>query len=362
MTERAARLPGPRRGRGAISNHAGRYEARRLEPFDDGWCADDPRAPVIDTTVTPEVTRTIITRNESPDIPFDRSINPYKGCEHGCIYCFARPTHAYLGLSPGLDFESRIIFKPGAAALLRDELRKPGYRCAVMALGSNTDPYQPAERRLGITRSVLEVLSEHNHPVGIVTKSALVLRDLDLLADMARRSLARVMVSVTTLDRGLARRLEPRAASPQRRIETIRAIASAGVPAGLIVSPVIPGLTDAELERVMEAGAEAGARTATYLLLRLPLEIKDLFTEWLRAHAPLREKRVLGLVRQIRGGRLNDSEFGSRMRGSGPYAAMLARRYEVACRRLDLNRGAAELRTDLFKVPLRPGDQGTLFG
>jgi DNA repair photolyase len=311
--------------------------------------------------VTPEVTRTIITRNDSPDIPFDRSINPYKGCEHGCVYCFARPTHAYLGLSPGLDFETRIFSKPEAANLLREELRRPAYRCAVMALGSNTDPYQPIERDLRITRRVLEVLAEFRHPVGIVTKSTLVLRDLDILGPMARAGLASVMVSITTLDPELAGRMEPRASAPRQRVETIRALARSGVPVGVLASPMIPGLNDTEMERILEHSANAGAQSAGFILLRLPLEIKELFAEWLVEHYPLKARRILSLIKSARGGRLNDATFGTRMRGTGAYAELIRRRFDIAVRRLGLNRRRVTLDTTLFRPPPGPGDQEVLF-
>ncbi|MGH9749020.1 MAG: PA0069 family radical SAM protein, partial [Candidatus Polarisedimenticolia bacterium] len=318
----------PRRGRGAVDNPAGRFEKRRVAPPEEIWWDEDEGPPAaVPTTVTPETTRTILARNDSPDIGFDRSINPYKGCEHGCVYCFARPTHSYLGLSPGLDFETKIFSKPEAAALLRGELSRPGYRCAVIALGANTDPYQPAERRLRITRSILEVLLEFRHPVGIVTKSSLVLRDLDLLVAFAALRLASVYVSITTLDADLARRMEPRAASPARRLRTIQALARAGVPAGVLASPMIPGLNDPELERILEEAAAAGARSAGYILLRLPHEVKEIFTGWLEARYPLRAAKVLALIRETRGGNLYDPAFGERMRGSGPYADLLARRF-----------------------------------
>jgi DNA repair photolyase len=322
---------------------------------------EEDAPPPLSTTVTPEKTRTILSRNDSPDISFDRSINPYKGCEHGCVYCFARPTHSYLGLSPGLDFETKIFSKPDAARLLREELRRPGYRCEVIALGANTDPYQPVERDLKITRSILEVLLEHGHPVGIVTKGSLVLRDLDLLAAMAARRLATVMISITTLDRSLARRMEPRAASPERRLGTLRALSEAGIPVGVLSSPMIPGLNDAELERILEAAASAGARTAGYVILRLPHELQSIFAEWLEAHYPLRAAHVLNLVRETRGGKLYDSEFGQRMKGTGPYADLLRRRFETACRRLGLSRNRMDLDTTQFRVPPRAGDQPGLF-
>jgi DNA repair photolyase len=350
------------RGRGARSNRAGRYEARRIEPLED---PPDPRIedepPPLRTTVTPEATRTIITTNDSPDVPFDQSINPYRGCEHGCIYCFARPTHAYLGLSPGLDFETRLFSKPEAPLLLKKELRRPGYRCQTIALGANTDPYQPIERRLRITRQILEVLAEHRHPVSIVTKSDLVLRDLDLIAPLAKERLACVLVSVTTLDRGLARRMEPRAPSPPRRIGAIARLAEAGVPVGVLASPMILGLNDSEMESILAAAAAAGASSAGYVLLRLPLEIKDLFAEWLEAHEPLKAPRVLALLRDTRGGRLYDAAFGRRMRGTGPHADLLRRRFEVACRRHGLAHRPAPLDVTRFTVPARPGDQMPLF-
>jgi len=353
-----------RKGRGAVGNTEGRFETRRIEPADYGWDAggEEDAPPRLPTTVTPEKTRTILSRNDSPDIPFDRSINPYKGCEHGCVYCFARPTHSYLGLSPGLDFETKIFSKPDAARLLREELRRPGYRCEVIALGANTDPYQPAERDLSITRGILEVLWEHRHPVGIVTKSSLVLRDLDLIAPMAGQNLAAVFLSITTLDRGLARTMEPRAAAPHRRLETIRALSEAGVPVGVLASPMIPGLNDQELERILEAAAAAGARTAGYILLRLPHEVKEIFAEWLETHYPLKAAHVLSLVRQTHGGKLYESEFGTRMKGRGPYAELLERRFATACRRLGLTRrGGSPLDVSHFRLPPRPGDQPGLF-
>ena len=347
------------KGRGARSNPAGRYERFQTVPDDDGWTAQDPDPPPLATTVTPDAARTIITRNESPDIPFDRSINPYRGCEHGCVYCYARPSHAWLGLSPGLDFESRLFHKPEAARLLRRELARPGYRCDVLAMGTNTDPYQPIERRCRITRDVLEVLAEHGHPVAIVTKSHMVVRDLDVLAPMARQGLARVALSITTLDRGLARRLEPRAPSPQRRLQALSALAAAGVPCGVMVAPVIPGLTDHEMEPILESSAGAGAGWAGFVLLRLPLEVGPLFTEWLQRHHPLRARRVLNAVRGTRDGRLNSAEFGERMRGTGPQAALLSRRFDVACRRLRLAREPRPLDTTLFRAP--DDRQGRLF-
>ncbi|MEW6613151.1 MAG: PA0069 family radical SAM protein [Pseudomonadota bacterium] len=349
------------KGRGAGSNPDGRYESRTRAALDDGWGSLDAEAPPLRTTVAMDAARTVITYNRSPDIPFDRSINPYRGCEHGCVYCFARPTHAYLGLSPGLDFESRLFAKPDAAALLAGELRRPGYRCQPIAMGTNTDPYQPVEQRWRITRQLLELLAACRHPVSIVTKSALIERDLDLLAPMAADGLAEVFISVTTLDRALARRLEPRAAAPQRRLDTLRALSAAGIPTGVLVAPVIPALTDAELEAILQACAEAGARSAAYVLLRLPLEVKALFREWLQMHAPLKAGHVMQLLREARGGRDNDPRFGERMRGNGAYADMLRQRFRLACRRLGLNRTAIELDTGQFRPPPRDDGQMELF-
>jgi DNA repair photolyase len=355
----------PRKGRGAVSNRASRFERLDAVRVDDGWAAPaagegEPEAETLATTLLVDSARTIIARNDSPDVPFDRSINPYKGCEHGCVYCFARPTHAYLGLSPGLDFETRLFHKPDAPALLDKELRRPGYRVAPIALGANTDPYQPVDRRLGLTRSILEVLAAFNHPVGTITKSALVARDIDILGPMAERRLASACISVTTLDRDLARRMEPRAATPQRRLETIRRLSEAGVPVAVLASPMIPGLNDHELEAILDAAAQAGAVLANYILLRLPLEIADLFTEWLEAHAPNRAKRVLALMRESRGGRLYESRFGSRMKGEGAHAELLAARFRRAVRRFGLDKPAWDLDTSQFRPPPRPGDQLSL--
>jgi DNA repair photolyase len=353
----------PRKGRGAVSNRPGRYERGDRPREDDGWSdpADDDDLPPLATTVTIDATRSAIAWNESPDLGFDRSINPYRGCEHGCVYCFARPTHAWLGLSPGLDFETKLFAKPEAPRLLAEELAKPGYKPALMALGTNTDPYQPIERQMKITRGVIETLAAFNHPVAIVTKSALVLRDVDILAPMARKGLASVTLSVTTLDRDLARNLEPRAATPPRRLETIRRLAEAGVPVGVLAAPMIPALNDAEMEAIFEASAEAGATAAGYVLLRLPLEIKDLFAEWLAAHAPGKAQHVLSLVRQTRRGNLYVDEFGERMRGHGPYAELLQRRCKLALKRLGLEHRRVKHRTDLFQVPPHKGQQMALF-
>ncbi|MGF1649072.1 MAG: PA0069 family radical SAM protein [Hyphomicrobiaceae bacterium] len=347
------------RGRGARSNAAGRYEPVQRDGFDEGWGRDD-RVQMVPTVVTHERVRTIISRNDSPDISFDRSINPYRGCEHGCIYCYARPTHAYLGLSPGLDFESRIIAKENAAEALRQEFAAPGYRPSTIALGAVTDPYQPVERQMRLTRAILELLNEAKHPVGIVTKSALIARDIDLLQPMASEGLVKVAVSITTLDRKLARSMEPRAATPARRLETVERLAAAGIPVTVMMAPIIPGLNDHEIERLLEAAAGAGAATAGYVLLRLPLELKDLFQEWLATDHPDRAKRVMSLVRQTQGGRDYRSEFGLRQRGSGPIADLIARRFGSARQRWGLAERQAKLRCDLFKPPGRESAQLTL--
>jgi DNA repair photolyase len=343
-----------RKGRGATFNPRVRFESTDLDPFDDGWdSAAQARAedPPPQTEVTPDDSRSVIVRITSPDLGFDRSINPYRGCEHGCVYCYARPTHAYLGLSPGLDFETKLRVKFEAASLLERELARPGYACQPIALGTNTDPFQPVERRLRITRGVLEVLARCRHPLTIVTKSAAVVRDLDLLAPMARQDLARVAISVTTLDGELARRLEPRAAAPHRRLQAIRQLSEAGVPTAVMVAPIIPALTDHEIERILEAAAAAGATSGGYVLLRLPHEVKELFAGWLAAHAPQRAEHVLSLVRQCRGGKLYDATFGRRMRGEGPYAELIERRVGTAKRRFGLTGAARPLRTDLFVPP-----------
>jgi DNA repair photolyase len=349
-----------RKGRGAIANPDGRFEPRTRVRVDDGWgtsTVECEEPPPIATTVTIDATRTIIARNQSPDIPFSQSINPYRGCEHGCIYCYARPTHAYFGLSTGLDFETKLFAKPDAAVLLAAELRKPGYKPSAIALGTNTDPYQPIEREMKITRSVLETLAAFQHPFTIVTKSALVVRDLDIIAPMAAKRLAKVFISVTTLDRDLARKLEPRATTPPRRLEAIRALAEAGVPTGVMTAPIIPMLTDWEIERLLEAAHEAGAASAGYTVMRLPFEIKDLFVQWLEEHAPGKAKHVLSLVREVRDGRLNDPEFGSRMRGTGPYAELIAKRFRLACNRLGFNKNDWSLDLTKFAPPPAPGDQ-----
>jgi DNA repair photolyase len=351
-----------RKGRGAKSNASGRFEPEQRVAFDDGWGSADAAPLPLATSLTIDSTRTIIARNDSPDIGFDRSINPYRGCEHGCIYCYARPSHAYLGLSPGLDFESRLFYKPNAAALLAAEMRKKGYACRPIALGSNTDPYQPVERRLGITRSILEVLRDFRHPVTIVSKSALIRRDLDILSEMAKEKLAIVTISVTTLDRALARVMEPRAATPQRRLETIAALAAAGIPTGVLSAPMIPALNDSEMEAILERARAAGAISAGYTLLRLPLELKALFREWLETHFPDKATHVLSLVAQTHGGRLYDGAWSKRMTGSGPYADLLRVRFDRACRKLGFNpRTTDPLDTSRFRPPPQSGDQLSLF-
>jgi DNA repair photolyase len=362
-----------RRGRGAVSNASGRFEPLARVKFDDGWqdlgrpdwqyqnakIADE--LPPFKTTVTVDSTRKIIARNDSPDISFDRSINPYRGCEHGCVYCFARPTHAYLGLSPGLDFETKLFMKPNAPDLLERELSAPGYVPKIIAIGTNTDPYQPIERRHQIMRRILEVLERAGHPVGIVTKSTLVLRDLDILARMAKRDLVKVAISVTTLDAKLARIMEPRAATPARRLEALRQLAKAGVPASTLVAPVIPAINDAEIERILEAVASTGVRHAGYVLLRLPLEVRDLFREWLLEHFPDRAEHVFKLIRDMRGGKDYDSTFGKRMTGSGPIAWMIGRRFEVACERLGFNVTSVKTTTEHFRRPKPATEQLDLF-
>jgi DNA repair photolyase len=347
---------GRRHGRGAQTNRSGRCEPLAYENVDDGWSSLS-ELEGLRTEVQEGPARRIIARNNSPDIGFDRSINPYRGCEHGCVYCYARLTHAFLGLSPGLDFETKLFAKTNAAEELERELADPKYKVDTIALGTNTDPYQPIERRYRIMRRILEVLSAANHPVGIVTKSALVLRDLDLLASMAERGLVKVCLSVTTLDARLARAMEPRANTPLLRLDALKKLAEAGVPTAVMVAPVIPGLTDMEVERILERAAVAGARSAGYVLLRLPLEIGDLFTEWLIANCSDRASRVLSLMRSTRGGKLYDAKWSERMVGDGPYAWMIGRRFELAAQRLGLNKAWPELRTDLFSPPVLQGQQ-----
>jgi DNA repair photolyase len=366
--------PIPLKGRGAISNPPVRFDRLATERVDDGWAKsvdpaaphapnaadpDDPddELPPLRTTVAVDATRSVIVRQKSPDLPFDRSINPYRGCEHGCVYCFARPTHAYLGLSPGLDFESKLTAKIEAPALLIEELRKPGYAPAPIALGTNTDPYQPIERDYKIMRGILEVLSDFNHPVTIVTKSNLVTRDIDILASMAKRKLVRVALSITTLEPEVARAMEPRAPRPGRRLAAIRSLSSAGIPVSVMTAPMIPALNDWEMERILEAAREAGATGAGYTLLRMPFEIKDLFTEWLEAHFPGRAKHVLSLMRQSHGGKLYDAQWATRFKGEGKIAEALGLRFRLATKRLGLNKTGWRLDASQFKVPPRAGDQ-----
>jgi DNA repair photolyase len=346
---------GKRVGRGAGSNDAGRFESVRGEIFDDGWGNLDEALPPFETTVRAEPARTIISRNKSPDISFDQSINPYRGCEHGCIYCYARPSHAYLNLSPGLDFETKLFYKPDAARLLERELSAPGYRCSPITIGANTDPYQPIERQYRVTRQVLEILSRSNHPVSIITKSALIERDIDLLAPMAAKRLVLALISVTTLDDALKRTLEPRAASPSARLRAVKRLAQAGIPVQVMVAPVIPVLTDAELESILAAAAAAGARAASYVLLRLPHELKALFREWLEQHEPLKAKHVITRLQAMHGGADYDARWGHRQRGSGEYAALLAQRFRVACKRFGLNSAPAFFHDTSLFSPLRAG-------
>ncbi|MGD0635767.1 MAG: PA0069 family radical SAM protein [Beijerinckiaceae bacterium] len=347
------------KGLGAISNVSGRHEPRHRVLEDDGWGVLE-MVPALKTHVTRERARTIITRNESPDISFDVSINPYRGCEHGCSYCFARPTHANMGLSPGLDFETRLFVKSGAAALLERELAAPRYQPKTIAIGTNTDPYQPIERSERVTRQILEVLSRANHPVGIVTKSALVLRDLDLLAPMAEKGLVKVALSITTLDPGLARRLEPRASTPERRLHAIEQLAKAGIPATVMVAPIIPAINDAEIETILTRAAARGASEAGYVMLRLPLEVRNIFEEWLQVHFPDKLDHVMSLVRQVREGKVYDATWGKRMTGTGPYAWMIGRRFEAAMARNGFSQTRSKLRTDLFTPPGRAGEQLSL--
>ncbi|CAH2395089.1 PA0069 family radical SAM protein [Mesorhizobium ventifaucium] len=348
--------PERNRGRSAGINPSGRFESVSRHVFDDGWNSLE-ELPPFKTEVQVEKPRTIVTRNESPDISFDRSINPYRGCEHGCVYCFARPTHSFMGLSPGLDFESKLFAKPDAARLLDKELSKDGYQPRTIAIGTNTDPYQPIEKQYRIMREILEVLEARGHPVGIVTKSALVTRDIDILSRMAERGLAKVALSVTTLDRMLARTMEPRASTPTKRLEAIRQLSDAGIPASVMVAPIIPGLTDQEMERILDSARAAGAREAGYVLLRLPLEVAPIFKDWLLRHYPDRYRHVMSLIRSMRDGKDYDSEWGKRMKGSGPYAWQIGRRFEIAAKRLGLNAERRSLRTDQFVVAAKATEQ-----
>ncbi len=349
-----------RRGRAAALNKTGRFERQTRESFDDGWDSLEDLPP-LKTEVQDERARTIITRNDSPDLSFDRSINPYRGCEHGCIYCFARPTHAYMGLSPGLDFETRLFAKPNAAALLERELSRPGYTPRVIAIGTNTDPYQPLEKSYGLMREILDVLDACSHPVAIVTKSALVARDIDILSRMAERNLVKVALSVTTLDRKLCRGMEPRTSAPHKRLGAIRALSDAGIPVAVMMAPIIPALTDSEIEGLLEAAAEHGAREASFILLRLPLEVSELFRDWLLREHPDRYRHVMSLVRSMRGGKDYDAKWGERMRGRGPYAEQIAKRFSLAAKRLGLNLRRKKLNTTDFVQPQKGGVQLNLF-
>ncbi len=349
-----------RRGRGARSNHTGRFEAGERVETDDGW-ESLGLLDAFKTEVREDATRSIIARNDSPDISFDRSINPYRGCEHGCVYCYARPSHCYLGHSAGLDFETILYAKSDAAKLLKAELARKSYQPETIALGANTDPYQPIERERRITRSILEVLAETNHPVGIVTKSALVVRDIDILAPMAAKGLAKVAMSVTTLDRRVARAMEPRAATPMKRLDAIRQLTEAGIPVTVMVAPIIPGLTDHEIEAILQTARDHGARDAGYVMLRLPLEIKELFREWLSEAFPDRARRIIGLLQSMHGGQDYVATFGHRQRGSGPYADQIAQRFKLARRRCGMMEERSKLRTDLFVRPRSSGEQLALF-
>ncbi|WP_124552972.1 PA0069 family radical SAM protein [Methylophilus methylotrophus] len=339
------------KGRAASSNMVSRFDPHTRESLDDGWGSLDEEAPPLRTEVMLDASRSVINYIQSPDLPFDRTLNPYRGCEHGCIYCYARPTHAYLGMSPGLDFESRLLMKADAVALLKKELAHPKYQCKPIALGMNTDGYQPIEREYQLTRQIIQVLSESNHPFSLVTKSSLVERDIDLIAPMAAKRLASIYVSITTLDRQVARRLEPRAAAPERRFETLRRLSEAGIPTGVMVAPVIPALTDCDMEQILEKAHEAGARKAGYVFLRLPHELSDLFQAWLQQYFPLKAQHVMSIVRQSRGGKDYQSEFGQRMRGEGIFADLLAHRFKLSCHKLGMSGERTGLCTDLFSVP-----------
>ena len=350
----------PARGRGATLNPIARFERTSREAFDDGWETID-ELPPFRTEVTVEKARRIVTRNESPDLPFDRSANPYRGCEHGCVYCYARPSHSFMGLSAGIDFEAKLFVKPDAARLLEKEIAAPGYECRPIALGTNTDPYQPIEKTWRATRAILEVLERANHPVTVLTKSAMVTRDIDILSRMARKGLARAALSITTLDRKLARAMEPRCSNPALRLDAIRQLSDAGIPTSVFVAPLIPALNDHEIERILDAAKANGAIDAQFSILRLPHEVRGIFKDWMMTHFPDRYGHTMQVLRSMRGGRKNDSTFGVRMRGSGPYAWQLERRFDMACKRLKLDPIRAPLRTDLFEPPLAKGEQMALF-
>ena len=346
--------------RGVLTNSVSRYERVSRHRESDGWACDAP-LPTLRTEVSLERARSMISYNRSPDLPFDRSINPYRGCEHGCVYCFARPSHAYLGLSPGLDFESKLVARPDAPAVLRTELGRKSYKVAPIAIGTNTDPYQPVEKQYGLMRACLEVLADCGHPVAIVTKGALIERDLDILSAMARRGLVRVGISVTTLDARLSRLMEPRAPSPERRLQIVRRLSAAGVPVRIMASPMVPALTDPELEAILSAGKAAGARTASWIMLRLPKEVSPLWQEWLAAHYPDRAGRIMARLREMHGGKDYEAQWGRRMRGQGPYAEMIAARFSLAIKRLGLKENAPHMRCDLFQPPVAPTAQLSLF-
>ncbi|MDH4275787.1 MAG: PA0069 family radical SAM protein [Gammaproteobacteria bacterium] len=351
----------PPRGRGAVANVDNRFAEHARECYDDGWGTCDAAPTPLHTQLAIDHARSIISYNQSPDVPFDRSINPYRGCEHGCVYCFARPSHAYLGLSPGLDFESKLFYKPNAVELLRKELAHARYQCAPIALGINTDAYQPVERKLGLTRAILQCLAEHRHPVSIVTKSSLIERDIDILSGMAKQNLVSIAISLTTLDRTLARAMEPRATAPARRVQTIRTLADAGIPVGVLIAPVIPVLTDPELETLLQTARTAQALWAGYVMLRLPRELVEIFHAWLHATAPGKAKHVINAIRETRGGKDNDARFGARMRGQGVYADIIARRFKVAYARLKFPGEMRNLDTHLFHAPKSNGRQLELF-
>lgn len=339
------------KGRAATSNQVSRFDPHRRQAIDDGWGTHDEDAPTLRTEVMLDAAKTVINYIQSPDLPFDRTLNHYRGCEHGCIYCYARPTHVYLGLSPGLDFESRLLMKADAPELLKKELAHPKYQCAPIALGMNTDSYQPIEREYQLTRKIIQVLSEANHPFSLVTKLSLVERDIDLIAPMAAKGLASIYVSITTLDRHIARRLEPRAAAPERRLETLRRLSDACIPTGIMVAPVIPALTDCDMEKILEKAHAAGARRAGYVFLRLPYELGDLFQSWLQQYFPLKAQHVMSIVMQSRGGKTYQSGFGQRMRGEGVFADLLAHRFKLSCQKLGMSGERLDFPTNLFHVP-----------
>lgn len=349
------------KGRGSATQFDNRYLSEHYEDIDDGWSQAEEQQPSVKTRVTVEKAKTIITRNQSPDIPFTQSINPYRGCEHGCSYCYARPAHAYVDLSPGIDFETKLFAKPNAAELLKNALAKTGYQCSPIALGSNTDPYQPIERQWKITRQIIQVLKDHDHPLTIVTKSNLVERDIDLLAPMAEKNLVQVFISITSLNNALARKLEPRATAPHSRLKALANLQQHQIPTGVMFAPVIPVINDTEMETVLVKSAETGVTNAGYVMLRLPQEVRPIFKEWLQLHEPLKAEHVMSMVRDIRNGQENDSEFGRRQRGQGNYADIIAQRFAVACRKFDLNTRNVKLDCSIFKKPVKDSKQMSLF-